>query len=165
MNRRTLLGGIVALPFVVLGVNVLRRVLASDQTHVRWVIEDMLEGFNRAEMGPILRGIAPDFIDGATGVRREDLRGALIQSFFEDLDPSSREYLYRAELFPEELVIEIEGDGRAAVALHVRFLDRRRGEEREFWDARIAGRMQRGDDGWQWVRTDDVNHADRRRMR
>lgn len=142
------------------------RALASDETRIRWVIEDMLEGFNEARLRPLMDGLSPQFVDRVSGARRADVRDALIHSFFQDVDPSTKQYLYRAALDEDSLAIEVDPEGEtAAVGLSARFVELRGTEELPFWDARIEGRVQLFDGAWVWIETTAINHSDRRRMR
>ena len=142
------------------------RALASDETQIRWMIEDIVEGFNSAELRPVMHGLSPEFIDCTTGVRRADLREALIYTFFQDVDPSTKEFLYRAELDTDALAIELREDQVSAdVDAHVTFFVKRLGREELFWDARIQGEVREFDGAWEWTATTNVNHSERRRVR
>jgi hypothetical protein len=138
------------------------RALASDETHVRWVVEEMIEGFNQAELRPVMAGLAPDYVDTSSGLHRNELREALIYSFFQDVDPRTHDYQFRAEMPPDGLVIEIGEPGHARVVAQIAFYTRVRPTEELFWDARVEGEMEERDEGWQWVRTTSVNHSQRR---
>jgi hypothetical protein len=121
----------------------------------------MVAGFNETDLRSVMAGIAPDYVDEASGVRRDALREGLMVLFFEGAD-STRGFLYRAELVPEDLAIEIS-PGRAAVRARIRFHALHGPAEEVIWDARIEGELQPGDDGWQWTRTTSINHSDRPR--
>lgn len=165
MFRRRIVPVILALPFLWIAGTWLAGALAPEEARIRGVLEAMFDGFNDTDLGPVMDGFAPDYVDSGSGLDRRDVRDVLIASFFQDLDPRTHEYLFRAELVPDELRIELAGDGTAEVALAVRFYTRARGEEELFWDARIEGRMADGDDGWQWSRTTRINHESRKRPR
>lgn len=161
---RKLLVFLAVAPLVLIAGWWLRRALASDETRIRWVVEEMLAGFNAAQLRPIMAGLAPDFVDVTSGVRRAELREVLIASFFQDVDPQTRAFAYQAELADGGLELELSEDGEGAQAqLHVLFSVRRGAQLQPFWDARITGELRELDDGWQWVRTSAVNHSDRRR--
>lgn len=143
------------------------RALASDETKIRWRIEEMVDGFNDCKTGRVLDGLAPDFRDRASGATRQDVHAALVQVFFEQTDSRTHEFTLRAELVADDLAIAVERTDppRAEVAAHVLFHERTPNGEQLVWDARVLGQWEQGEDGWQWTATTDVNHRDRRRWR
>jgi hypothetical protein len=140
------------------------RALASDETKIRWVCEDMLDGFNQMRTARVVRGLAPAFLDESSGVTREEVREVCIYVFMNELDPDDKGFALRAEFVPEEWTVKVaEGTPKRATAtLGARFFDKRGEKERLFWQARVEGELARGDDGWQWTRMTSVNHSDRR---
>jgi hypothetical protein len=115
----------------------------------------------------VLRGVASDYRDRETGATRDDVHAALAQLFFERVDSRTGEFRMRAELAADELAIEVEPlePPRDTVALRVSIHERSGDGERLYWDARITGRMEKRDGGWQWVETTGVNHRERRGRR
>jgi hypothetical protein len=155
---------LLALPFLWLAGSWLADAFASDETRIRRVVAGMFDGFNDTDLSRVMDGLADGFEDESTGFGRREVRDVLVASFFQDLD-ADRRYLFRAELVPEELAIELQDADAANVTVVARFYTRARGAEELFWEARIEGRMTDGDDGWQWTRTTRVNHRERRRPR
>jgi hypothetical protein len=139
------------------------RALASDETKIRWRIEEMVEGFNARHLAPVMAGFAPDYRDAATGLTRDRLKDILVYLYFQEVDAKSGRFFLRAELVPDELELRMPESppGTASLSLHLRFFESRTGTEHPFWDAHVEGELEKREDGWQWVRTTRVNHADR----
>jgi hypothetical protein len=152
------------LALVVLAGRWVWRALAPDETKIRWVCEDMLDGFNEMRTARVARGLAPDFRDESSGLTREEVREVCRYAFLNELDPKDKSFAYRAEFVPEVWKVKVaEGTPKRATAtLGARFFDKRGGKERLFWEARVEGEFALGDEGWQWTRTTSVNHSDRR---
>jgi hypothetical protein len=142
--------------------------LASDETKIRWRIEEMIDGFNDCQGAGVLDGLASDFRDQASGATREDVHGALVQLFFERVDSRTHEFQLSAELVADELSIQVQATQpkRATATMHVLIHERASdGKSQLFWDARIVGRLEKRDEGWQWIETTEANHRDRRGAR
>jgi hypothetical protein len=155
-----------ALTLLVLGGRWIYRALASDETKIRWRVEEMVDGFNDCKTGRVLDGLAKDFRDRVTGATRDDVQLALVQLFFERVDSRTHEFELEAELIADDLAIEVEDSEpkQATATVHVSVRDRRNAAEPKlFWDAHVSGRLEKRDDGWQWVETTEVNHRDRAR--
>ena len=145
------------------GVRALVYALVPPKTRVRWVVEEMLEGFNEARARPVLAGIAKDFVDETSQTRREDLHQVLAWMFLNETDDQGG-FLWHAELVPESLAITVAEDEQSAdVACSVNFAVRRGTESRAVWDAHFRGTVAETEDGWQWTRVVEANHRDRRR--
>lgn len=147
--------GLVALGLLAALVRFLVVTLASDETKIRWAIQDAADGFGRARLAPVLAALAPDFQDETSGFRREDLRGPLIAVFFQEKDPATKRFPYRLEIADEALEIAVtrgEPDS-AEVAFQGSIVDTRGGGRRAAWAFRIEGRMEEREEGWVFVRT------------
>ena len=135
-----------------IGGRALVHALASDETRIRWLVEDMAEGFGRTRTGAILEGLEKGFVDETSGVDRETLRGMLAHFFLTEKDPATKRFPWRVEATIESLVVE-----RPAATCEVlaRFFELRgeEEEERPGWTIRVEGRLEDGEDGWRFVRT------------
>jgi len=141
--------------------------LSGDEDQIAWVLDEMVDGFNDTRMRSVLGGFSRDFRDESSGATRAEVHQALASLFMSELDPETKEFLLRVELPTDDLEIDlVEGTGdepsRAKLVLHPRFTTRESGTEELYWDATVHVEMVEGDDGWQLVRTSQVNHADRR---
>jgi len=155
--------GLVAALAVYYGVRALVIALASPATRVRWVVEDMLEGFNRARAAPVLEGIAKDFVDATAALTREDIHKVLVYLYLNETDEQGG-FLWSATLVPDSLAVEVAEDEQSAdTRLAVQFHLRRGAQSELVWDAQFRGTVSRTDDGWRWTRLALANHGDRRR--
>jgi hypothetical protein len=131
------------------------RALASDETKIRWLIEDMAEGFDATRMDSVLVAFAEDFRDKTSGADRRNVREALAYLFLSAKDPETKAFPYRVEVDVAKLAID-ESPSEAPVAdveLLARFLDRRGGEESVAWEIAIVSHWVRGEYGWRIART------------
>lgn len=147
--KRILLVAIAA-AILFFGGRALYRALASDETRIGWVIDDMVEGFNHTRMNPILAGLDVSFLDDTYGVDRDTLRAAAAQLFFEAVDPVTKQFLYRAECTVEKLVVT---DASATANLEARFFVRKGESEALEWRASVEGELREQDGDWRFVRS------------
>jgi hypothetical protein len=143
------------------------RWLASDETKIRWRIESACEGFGATRMDPILELFAREFRDETSGATRDDLRAGIAAAFFQEKDPQTKKFPYRAVVPREELSIEVsKSDPKTAtVRFLTRIVDTRGGKERIAWEFRANGAFKHGDDGWQLVSTSHVTSTGNSRLR
>jgi len=149
-----------ALASAVFGWRVLRSALASNEQKIRWVFEDVQQGFDATRLAPVIGGFEPGFRDESSGMTRNELRDVLIYLFLNEHDPETKRFSLRMELDPDALEIEMTGPAHAAVRGAARFIEVRAGVERVFWDARFVAELDELEDGWQIVRTSQVNLTD-----
>lgn len=153
--KRVLLALAAALALFFAG-RALVRALASDETRIRWVVDDMIEGFNATRMNPILDGLAPDYLDETYGADRALLRAAATSVFFQAKDPATKQFLYRLEWRPRAAIAVDERGGvkSASVPLELQFFRQRGDAEESAWTIDVDGRMEEREDGWMFVRTE-----------
>lgn len=134
----------------------LRVRLASPETRVRWRIEEMLEGFNDARVGPCLRGVAKSWRDEGGRLDRERLGDGLRYLFLQERDTATKAFRFRVELEGEPLVVVDPADESAAhVELVARFECLTREEWTTTWLVRISAEMIDDDEeGWQVTRAE-----------
>jgi hypothetical protein len=145
---------LVALGLLAALVRVLVLTLVSDETRIRWVIQDAVEGFGNARANPVLDALARDFQDETSGFTREDLRGPLAAVFFQEKDPQTKGFPYRLEIAAAIEIAVTDGEpAEANVAFPAVIVDTRGGARREAWAFRVEGRMEEREDGWVFVRT------------
>ena len=162
---RRLLAGILILVGLVWGVGQLRYMIASPETRIRMRIERMALGFNTTKMAGALGGFARDYRDADSGTDKERVKQILLHFFFREIDPTTKRFRMRVEVPEEELSVSLDPDdeSRAVVQLRAVFYEREGDSEELYWDARVTAEMAEGEDGWQILRTREVNHRDRRR--
>lgn len=144
---------LVALGILAAVARVLVLKLASDETKIRWAIQDAAEGFGEARMDPILDVLARDFVEETSGFRREDLRAVLASAFFSEKDPKTKGFPYRLEIAEDALAIQVEkGEpDRATATFPGVVVDVRGGQRREAWSFTVEGRLEEREDGWCFV--------------
>jgi len=146
---------LVVLGLLAVGIRYLVLTLASDETKIRWAIQDAAEGFGDARANPVLELLARDFQDQPSGYTREDIRGPLAAVFFQEKDPETKGFPYRLEIADEAIAIEVtKGDpDSAAVSFPGKIVDTRGRQRRDAWAFEIEGRMEEREDGWCFVST------------
>jgi len=125
---------------------------ASQTTRIRWRIAEMESGFNAAELGPCMRGIAATWRDEERALDRAELADGLRALFFQEVEPESHAVRYRVGIDRESLAIELdpEREGHARVTLEARFELLDRGAWSPTWRVRIEAQLARDAQlGWQ----------------
>jgi hypothetical protein len=148
MKRAVLLLALAAALFLI-GRAIVRG-LASDETKIRRVVEQMADGFDRTRMDPVLEGLARDFEDETSGATRQELREALAYLFFEAVDKHTKRFAYRVEVEIQRITVE---GTNAVCELNARFLRVGDAGESPAWEIAVTASFTRGDDGWRIRRT------------
>lgn len=152
--RRILLGLAAALLLFFVGRAIVRAIV-SDETKIRWLVEDMRDGFDRTRMDPVLVAFAESFRDETSGADRPSVREALAYLFLTAKDPQTKAFPYRVEVDISKLAIDASTPDAptADCDLDARFFDLRGGEEKLAWEIAIASRWIRGEYGWRIAST------------
>jgi len=144
---------LVALPVLWFASRALMHALASDETLIRWQMEAMREGYNEGKMSYVVRPIHEDWRHEGQSVDRDLLKRGLLQEFFQDRHPKTKQLMRRLDFDENALDLRVEGD-TAQLALEVRFSRLQGGEEwREVWRARIEADLTKTKEGWRLLRT------------
>lgn len=146
-----------AVPLLWFGGRALVRLLASDETLIRWAIEDMEEGYNEGDVGDAIGPVHERWAHEGYEFDRELLRAVLVGEFLQDRDPETKKLLRRVRLVEDSLVVEAEGDG-ARARVEAVFSRREQGEWRDVWHAHVESDWRRTEDGW---RLTSSRHEDR----
>lgn len=134
------------------GVRWLVVALASDETRIRWSVEEMVAGFNEGSGKRATSGFAETWDHGDTELRRDDLRGYLLAEFQQQRSQKARRLTLRVDVPEDTLVIAVV-DERATLELEARF-EKLRGEEwQPLWRMRVEAVLSKGEDGWKIVET------------
>jgi hypothetical protein len=137
------------------------RALASEETKIGWLVDDMTEGFDDRRTNAILTGLDTQFLDETYGADRDLVRAALVRLFFEANDETTKKFLYRVEWSAKSIVVT---DDHATAELDLNFL-KRKGESFEAaWKARVKAQLQKKDGYWRFVRT-ETSTAEGQRIR
>ena len=135
------------------GVRAIVRALASDETKIRWVLEEMADGFNSTRTSRVLGGLSSDFLDETWGADRELVHAGLAHMFFEEKDPETKHFLYRVEIPKEEVAIDVDGDA-AGVNLAAVFFEVHGATEKLAWKAHVHAAFVKTKDGWKIRRSE-----------
>lgn len=152
---KRLLLGLLALVALFFLVRALVHAFASDDTKIRWLIEDMSEGFGETRMNPILAGLAHEFVDDGSGARKDDVRAGLAQLFLQRKDPKTRKFPYRARIVQEGFTVSVHSaETKSAEADFVLVLEQSAGEEwHEAWKAQVHAQLAEDSGDWFIQRT------------
>ena len=95
---------------------VLWHALASEETRIRWLLEDIQESFNDGRSGGVVEGLSSEYTDEKYQFGVTEVRAYLVQIFLTRRDPKTREFLFRAELEDGDPTVEIADDEASANA-------------------------------------------------
>jgi hypothetical protein len=161
--RRVLLS---ALTLAVVALVVWRTALAfvSDETRIRWRLQDMSEAFDEARLRPIASGLAPDFHDRTTGYERA-LVLDLLRAFY--LEHARGPLPYAVDLPEDRIAVELGADGRSATATFVADFTALADDSAQLaWSVEIQAELEHTDSGWRILSSrHDTLTGDARRLR
>jgi hypothetical protein len=129
----------------------LYRALASDETKIRWMVADMVRGYDEGDVGDCIGAFAESWRHEGSEITRELLRGALIQTALER-DPATKRQSSRVEIQAESLVVTVAGD-KARLECEARFSRLRHGEWEPTWDLHAEAELEKGEHGWRIVQS------------
>ena len=116
-RMRRVLFGVLAIVLLYFGVRAIVHFFASDETKIRWVVEDMVDGFNETRMNPVMTGLAQEFVHEDPPVHKDEARAMLAQMFLQDKDPQTKRFPYRVRVPEEEFRLQVQrGEPRTAGA-------------------------------------------------
>jgi hypothetical protein len=152
------LPALLALLVLFFAVRAVARALASDETKIRWVLEDMADGFNDTRMNPILAGLDPEFLDEHWGADREMVRAGLAQLFLQAKDAQTKKFPYRVALPESELKTVVQPtEPRTAETDLVAAFEQSQGEVwQPAWKIRVHAQWTLLPGGWRIKHTQTV---------
>jgi len=159
--RRALLA-LLAIGGLWLGGRALVTWLASDETMIRWRIEEAVESFNETRLAGCLDLVSEDWSHEGSSADRELLKRYLIRLFFDARSPSTKEFRYAAELVEPALAIDVTGDREAQVTLELRLRLVDREPSTVAWHVAVRGTLVRDERGWRLRRTSHRDLAGQR---
>lgn len=149
MKKFTLALGLAALPLLYVGGGLVIRWLASDETEIRWIVEDMEEAYNAGDPSGCVESIARTWRHAGSELDRQMLFGALLR-IAQERDRETRALRSRVEVDPQAAEIVVTGE-TATLTLEAAFQRRRGDEWKPSWQVRITAELVDGDDGWEIV--------------
>ncbi len=126
--------------------------LASDETKIRWLVENMEDGYNEADAGDCIGPLAEDWTHEGYEVERELIADGIRRDYLQDRDRDTKKLLRRVDIDEDTLVVEVDGD-TARFTVEVIFERLQNGEWEETWRMRAHAELRAGDDGWKIHRT------------
>ena len=126
--------------------------LASDETRIRWLVERMEQGYNRADVGDCVGPLADDWSHEGYAVDRDLIANAIRADYLRDRDRETKELRRRVDVDEETLDILVDGE-KALLSVEVSFERLDRGEWAETWALRAAAELRATEDGWRIHRT------------
>jgi len=108
------------------------------------------EGFNDSVLRPCLDLFDPGFFEGSKGYSYDDIRAGITAAFFREVDPKTKEFLYRLSITEEE-IDAYKDTAEVSFLVELRKLIREEWELK--WSFRFAGEMKDTEsDGWQFMK-------------
>jgi hypothetical protein len=139
---------------------------ASDERKIRWVVEDMADGFNETRMNPIMSGLAEDFLEDSWGADKALARAGLAQMFLQSKEALTKKFPYRVEIPEEEFHVQVhDGEPRTAeFDLLAKFDESKAGEWSARWQTKVHAQLVLGPGGWK-IRSARMNDGQGQRLR
>ena len=138
----------------------IRYALASDETRIRWLIEDAAEGFNDSHVRDTVRPLADDWHDRTTAIHKDTLVQLLQYSYFQDREEKSKRYRHRVEVPDDTITVTVDGD-IATFRCIAHFEELKQGEFEPSWVVTFEGELRRGEDGWEVAVSGHQSHEGR----
>lgn len=130
--------------------------MASDETKIRWMLEEMVEGFDEGQAGQSISGLARDWTHEGRPIDRDTIRGYVFGQTMQK--GKGLPFPWDAEVPEETLVIEVAPEGGSAtLTAEVRFSEltgatsEEDGTWNERWHLRLEADVQETEDGWRIV--------------
>jgi len=126
------------------------RMLASDATRIRWMLDDAASSFNDTHLGGCLAAFAPDYQDKTfSGMDRERLAQALRYVFVARVDPKTRRFLFRVRIPEQDVTIKVAASGKTAAAEFTLHLEAQQQDTWEpLWELRVTAGLGKTDGDW-----------------
>ena len=125
------------------------RGMATEETKIRWLVQEEVEAFNATSISGCMEVFASEYQETTTGLYRADLQRVLLYVFQKFRDRDSREFLYHL-VAPDELVDVVLRDQAETMAeADFKVVLSERGVP--VWSIRVQAELFRGEDGWRFV--------------
>ena len=165
MNRIILLA--LALILLSLGARLVFSHFVSEETKIRWLVEDMVEGFNAGKARQSVRGLDSNWSHAERPLDRDMLRGFILGEAMQGGLGSRRAFPWRVELPPDSLRIQVaEDEDSAALEAELLFSHNRSGTEEPAdwelqWHLRLLAELHPTDEGWRILKSrhEDIQGA------
>lgn len=123
--------------------------MASEETKIRWLVQEEVEAFNATSISGCMEVFASEYQETTTGLYRADLQRVLLYVFQKFRDRDSREFLYQL-VAPDELVdVVLRDEAETEAEADFKVVLSERGVP--VWSIRVQAELFRGEDGWRIV--------------
>ncbi|MFT5286989.1 MAG: hypothetical protein ACI8TQ_003164 [Planctomycetota bacterium] len=113
-------------------------------------LEAAVEGFNETRLSPVLDLFERDFVESNKGYTRDQIKSGVIAAFFREVDPQTKEFLYRVSVNEAEVLVE-DDETNASATLQVDLQKLRLGEWKPVWSFDLEGDLVVTEyNGWQF---------------
>ena len=127
--------------------------LVSDSTRIRWLLDEMEDGFNASSARAVVSGLSKDFQEETSRVSSQDIRSFLVYTFLKERDSKTKEFRFRVELGEPQIEVQEPEKKEATVKVRAGFFERRGDRWRVVWEVDIEGDLEKREEGWKIVRS------------
>jgi hypothetical protein len=142
---------LLALAALYLGGGLVIRLCSSDETKIRWLVEEMEEGYNTGSPGTTVGPLARTWHHDGSEIDRQMLLGALFEAA-RDRDRETKRLRSRVEVDEDAAVITVTGE-RATLAADAVFSRWVADAWKETWRVHFEAELVNGDGGWEIVQS------------
>lgn len=131
------------------------RMSASDETRIRWLLEDAASSFNNTHLSGCLEAFDKDYKDTTMSrVDRAVLANVLRYLFLKRVDPKTKAFLYRVRLPEEDLAIQVGEQGQQAEASFALDLEERHEDQwQSAWQLEVTAQLHKVEGDWLILRS------------
>lgn len=140
-SPRVVIGVAVGVLLVYLGFRLLR----SDESRIREMLDAMASGFNEGSPAQALSGLDESYVEETTKIKRDEVKAILTSLYFTARDEATKEFRYRVEVSGVGVTVEPDGK-RGASRFEAQFSELRSKTLRPVWRVEIEAALEkRGD--------------------
>lgn len=140
-----------ALLVLYLGIGLVIRFFASDETKIRWLVAQMEQAYNAGRPGACVGPLAKAWRHEGYELDREMLLGGLFQAARER-EKETRQLRSKVEVDEDALEVVVNGE-RATLSTQAVFWRLRAGSWVQSWHLRIQADLVDGEEGWEIVKS------------
>ncbi|MEE9127824.1 MAG: hypothetical protein V3U11_11850 [Planctomycetota bacterium] len=124
------------------------RMLASDETRIRWLLQDAAVSFNNMNLRGCVGAFDQDYREKTTGLGLLELKNALRVSFLQRVDPKTKAFLYRIRVPEQGISVKVGDNGEQAEAQFTLYLEgRQHGAFETQWQIAVTAELHKADNG------------------
>ena len=127
------------------------RAMASDETRIRWLIEDTIEAFNNSRAGGTVEGLDEGYREETAKLTRDEVKLIVLRLFFQERDAQTKDFRFRVEPGKLEVKLDPAAPLKASFTLVVEFRELRGGTYEPGWTAEIDASLEKKEGEWKIV--------------